>query len=90
MEPLDDTIAAVSTPAGSSPVAIVRLSGPEALPILQSLLAEPPCEVARTALLRSEHRELDAGPLENGCNGARDPLAALVKGPSASDPVEHL
>ncbi len=34
----DDTIVAVSTPAGASPVAIVRLSGPQAFPILQSFI----------------------------------------------------
>jgi len=37
----DDTIAAISTAAGSSPRAIVRLSGPAAFPILAGLLAEP-------------------------------------------------
>ncbi|MFC1805626.1 tRNA uridine-5-carboxymethylaminomethyl(34) synthesis GTPase MnmE [Planctomycetota bacterium] len=35
-----DTIVALSTPAGASPAAIVRLSGPDAFPILQGLLAE--------------------------------------------------
>jgi len=55
---LDDTIAAVSTPAGASAVGIVRLSGPAAFPILQSLLAEsggglaslPPYSALETAL----------------------------------------
>ena len=41
-----DTIAAVSTPAGSSPMAIVRLSGPEAFAILGSLLVEPRSDLA--------------------------------------------
>ncbi|MBI5629561.1 MAG: tRNA uridine-5-carboxymethylaminomethyl(34) synthesis GTPase MnmE [Elusimicrobia bacterium] len=36
--PLTDTIAAVATPAGSGALGIVRLSGPAALPIGQSLL----------------------------------------------------
>jgi tRNA modification GTPase len=38
---LDDTIVAVSTPAGSSPTAIVRLTGPDAFPLLGRVLAEP-------------------------------------------------
>jgi len=42
----DDTIVAVSTPAGRSPSAIVRLSGPEALAIVGELLAEPMAELA--------------------------------------------
>ncbi len=37
-----DTIVAVSTAAGASARAIVRLSGPQALPILKSLLADAP------------------------------------------------
>jgi len=55
---LDDTIVAVSTPAGPSPRAIVRLSGPEAFPLLERLLAEPaslaalPWYCAREARLR--------------------------------------
>lgn len=40
MEGSDETIAAISSPAGASPVAIVRLSGPEAFPIMERLLAE--------------------------------------------------
>ena len=42
----DDTIVAVSTPAGASPAAIVRLSGPEALAIVGALLAEPAIDLA--------------------------------------------
>ena len=41
MRSLDDTIVALSSPAGPSPIAIVRLSGPDAFPILETLLAEP-------------------------------------------------
>jgi len=59
LEILDDTIAAVSTPAGSSAAAIVRLSGPRAFAILEGLLAEPsprlaalPCYSAVEAPLR--------------------------------------
>lgn len=36
---LDDTIAAVSTPIGQGGIGIVRLSGPEALPIARALFA---------------------------------------------------
>jgi tRNA modification GTPase len=36
---LDDTIAAVSTPHGQGGIGIVRLSGPEALPIARALFA---------------------------------------------------
>ncbi len=39
---LDDTIVAVSTPAGPSPRAIVRLSGPDAFALVESLLASAP------------------------------------------------
>ncbi|MBM4042231.1 MAG: tRNA modification GTPase [Planctomycetes bacterium] len=39
MQSLDDTIVALSTPAGSSPRAIVRLSGPDAFAILDGLLS---------------------------------------------------
>lgn len=42
MQPLDDTIVAISTPAGSSPRAIVRLSGPRAFELVESLLASAP------------------------------------------------
>ncbi len=55
----DDTIVAVSTPAGASPVGIVRLSGPQAFPILQSFIepdgpaiADRPPYSAREAALR--------------------------------------
>ena len=34
MYALDDTIAAIATPVGAGGIGIVRLSGPEALPIL--------------------------------------------------------
>jgi len=34
---LDDTIAAIATPIGEGGIGIVRISGPEALPILQRL-----------------------------------------------------
>jgi tRNA U34 5-carboxymethylaminomethyl modifying GTPase MnmE/TrmE len=46
LEILNDTIVAVSTPAGPSVAAIVRLSGPEALSIPESLLAEPRAHLA--------------------------------------------
>jgi tRNA modification GTPase len=36
---LDDTIAAISTPVGAGAIGIVRLSGPQALPIAQSLFS---------------------------------------------------
>ncbi len=39
MYSLDDTIAAISTPIGEGGIGIVRLSGPEALPILHRLFA---------------------------------------------------
>ncbi len=37
MYSLDDTIAAISTPVGEGGIGIVRMSGPEALPILQKI-----------------------------------------------------
>ena len=37
MYSLDDTIAAISTPIGEGGIGIVRMSGPEALPILQKI-----------------------------------------------------
>ena len=47
---LDDTIAAVSTPPGQSGIGIVRLSGPEALAIVDSVFSPgpwpPPCGTA--------------------------------------------
>lgn len=46
MHPTDDTIAALSTPSGSSPRAIVRLSGPDAFTIIERLLAGPPLATA--------------------------------------------
>lgn len=39
---LDDTIAAVATPIGVGGIGIVRLSGPQALPIVQGILIGPP------------------------------------------------
>jgi tRNA modification GTPase len=39
MYALDDTIAAIATPVGAGGIGIVRLSGPEALPILRALLS---------------------------------------------------
>jgi tRNA modification GTPase len=38
---LDDTIAAISTPLGEGGIGIVRLSGPDALPILQCIFVRP-------------------------------------------------
>jgi len=49
MRSLDDTIVAVSTPAGPAPRAIVRLSGPRAFAILGSALAEPRPDLAALA-----------------------------------------
>ena len=37
MYSLDDTIAAISTPIGEGGIGLVRMSGPEALPILQKI-----------------------------------------------------
>lgn len=39
MYSLDDTITAISTPLGEGGIGIVKISGPEALPILQNLFA---------------------------------------------------
>ncbi|NQT85905.1 50S ribosome-binding GTPase, partial [bacterium] len=39
---LDDTIVAVSTPGGASPIAIVRLTGPDAFCLLDALMTESP------------------------------------------------
>ncbi|MFN2499205.1 MAG: tRNA uridine-5-carboxymethylaminomethyl(34) synthesis GTPase MnmE [Pyrinomonadaceae bacterium] len=41
-----DTIVAVSTPPGRSAIAVVRLSGPQALGILRSLIGEPELDPA--------------------------------------------
>ena len=40
MYSLDDTIAAISTPIGEGGIGIVRMSGPEALAILQKIFAK--------------------------------------------------
>jgi tRNA modification GTPase len=40
MYSLDDTIAAISTPIGEGGIGIVRMSGPEALPILQKIFVK--------------------------------------------------
>lgn len=64
---LDDTIAAVATPAGAGGIGILRLSGPEAFPIARKLLTPgvdlPP---ARQALFRKFQDPRTAEALDEG------------------------
>jgi tRNA modification GTPase len=52
-EPSPDTIAAISTPPGRGGIGIVRIAGPDALPLTKQLLAlKSPLEHARATLTR--------------------------------------
>ena len=57
-----DTIAAVATPAGPAPVAIVRLSGPQALAIVGQLLAEPGADLGSRPPYSALEADLRLGP----------------------------
>jgi len=51
--PLEDTIAAISTPPGKGGIGLLRLSGPKALPIAVSLMSDPRPLPPRRPTLRS-------------------------------------
>jgi tRNA modification GTPase len=63
MNPSEDTIAAISTPIGEGGIAIVRVSGPDALPIADSLLRcsgpPPSARAGGTFLYGHVHTEQD-------------------------------
>lgn len=57
MQPLNDTIVALSTAAGASPRAMVRLSGPKAFACVERLLAAPlPASGTRDTHAATRHR----------------------------------
>ena len=57
-----DTIAALATPAGTSAIAVVRVSGPDASRLLTDIFGEvPPARVAR----RGDYRAQDAALLDD-------------------------
>ena len=65
MYSLDDTIAAISTPIGEGGIGIVRLSGPESLPILRRLFVP----ASGPTPFRPEPRKLHYGHIRDPENG---------------------
>jgi tRNA modification GTPase len=71
---LDDTIAAVATPAGSGGVGVVRLSGPNAMSIAAGLFRGAPLTEAPT-------HSLHHGTLHDGETLLDDAVAAVFRSP---------
>nr|MBP9128095.1 tRNA uridine-5-carboxymethylaminomethyl(34) synthesis GTPase MnmE [Elusimicrobiota bacterium] len=71
---LDDTIAAVATPAGSGGLGVVRLSGPAALTIAARLFRGEPLDQAAT-------HSLHHGTLRDGNIILDDAVAAVFRSP---------
>jgi tRNA modification GTPase len=76
-----DTIAALSTPPGESGLAVVRMSGPDALDVLSRVLRTPGGLAFREPW---EHRRLYHGGFFGG-DGERidDVMAAVMRGPES-------
>jgi len=70
-----DTIAALSTPAGVSGIAVVRLSGPDSLDILSEIYLAPGGEPRRSPW---EHRRLYPGKIVNGEGREVDQVVCAV------------
>ena len=72
----EDTIAAISTPPGEGAIAVIRISGPQAIAIAEQLFARanPGRPLAERVLhfgcFRSAEEKLDEG---NGCRFPRAP-----------------
>ena len=64
----DDTIVAISTPAGRGGIGVVRLSGPDALPIARQVLRSPGTAERRTESSKSTS---EAAPTASGSDGKR-------------------
>ncbi len=79
MYSLDDTIAAISTPIGEGGIGIVRLTGPEAVEILERLFVPGP----ETGLSGLEPRKLHYGHIVDPESGERvdEVLAAYMPAP---------
>jgi len=76
---LDDTIAAVATPLGEGGIGIVKISGPQAIPILRRLFvpAVPPPQASPEHFL--EARRLTLGHVRDAQTGQRvDEVLAVV------------
>nr|PZN23352.1 MAG: hypothetical protein DIU80_16860 [Chloroflexota bacterium] len=81
----DDTIAAIATPPGAGGVGMVRLSGPEALPILERMFVPARRGAWRPYRMRYGHVVTPAGERVD------EALAVYFRGPrsfTAEDVVE--
>jgi len=80
---LDDTIAAISTPVGEGGIGIVRLSGPEALSILQRLFKPGGCGAKRDGSFTPAPYHLHYGHIVDPETGERvdEVLVAYMPAP---------
>lgn len=75
-----DTIAALATPVGESGIAVVRMSGPQALDILTSVLRAPPGRKFGAW----EHRRLYHGDfIESSGERIDEVMASVMRGPES-------
>lgn len=75
-----DTIAALATPVGESGIAVIRMSGPQALGVLSAVLRHP----AGKAFEAWEHRRLYHGYFVDGTGERIDEvMASVMRGPES-------
>ncbi|UCG52608.1 MAG: tRNA uridine-5-carboxymethylaminomethyl(34) synthesis GTPase MnmE [Candidatus Latescibacterota bacterium] len=77
----DQTIAALSTPPGESGIAVVRISGSHALPILSTIFRTKDGSIGKDAW---EHRRLYHGVIYDGASEAIDDvICAVMRSPES-------
>lgn len=80
---LDDTIVAIATPAGAGGVGIVRLSGPESLPILQRLTAADLARLPEFKPRYLRHGWVYVQPESGGREKLDETLSVYMPGPAS-------
>jgi tRNA modification GTPase len=73
----EDTIAAVSTPIGEGGIGIVRLSGPESIPIVDDLF----CAARATRLADAASHTLHYGTIRAGTRTIDEVLVSIMRAP---------
>lgn len=74
---MDDTIVALATPAGSGAIAVIRLSGAEALPIASQLFFS----VSGKELQKQKSHTIHLGHIKDGTRVMDEVLASVFKNP---------
>ncbi|MDH3214761.1 MAG: tRNA uridine-5-carboxymethylaminomethyl(34) synthesis GTPase MnmE [Candidatus Krumholzibacteria bacterium] len=77
---LHDTITALSTPAGESGIAVIRITGVEALDILSSIFS---CNDRRRSREEWQHQRLYHGFVVDGSETIDEVMCAVMRGPDS-------